>query len=166
MKRLLMVRHAKSSWDEAYVSDFERPLNKRGRRDAPLMGAVLRNQQVDVQYLRSSPAVRALTTARLLAEELSFPLANIVTDDSMYGASALTLQSIIRAIPDSVAHAMIVGHNPGMHALAETLVDFREVNLPTCGIVCADFPVDSWAQVGKGTGRLAFYEYPKRHTRD
>jgi phosphohistidine phosphatase len=166
MKRLLMVRHAKSSWDEAYVSDFERPLNKRGRRDAPIMGAVLRDRNEDVQYIRSSPAVRALTTARLLAEVLSYPLANIVTDDSMYGASAMTLQSIIQSIPDTIDQAMLVGHNPGMHMLAEALVDFREVNLPTCGIVCAEFSTASWAQAGKGTGRLVYFDYPKAHSRD
>ncbi len=166
MKRLVMVRHAKSTWDEAYVSDFERPLNKRGRKDAPLIGRILKEQNIEVAYIRSSPAVRALTTARLLAEELSYPLAEIVADDTMYGASAVTLQSIVRQIPDQVQEAMIVGHNPGMHMLAEALVGFEESNLPTCGVVCAEFPVERWADVAPGTGRMKFYEYPKRHSQD
>ncbi len=166
MKKLYMVRHAKSSWDEAYVSDLERPLNKRGRRDAPLIGGVLRDLGATVDFIRSSPAVRALTTARLLAEELSYPLADIVTEDAMYSAGAATLLNFVRQTPDSAKEVMIVGHNPGMHMLAESLAGFEETNLPTCGVVCVEFPIDRWQDVKPGIGAVKFYEYPKRHVED
>ena len=166
MKKLYIVRHAKSTWDETYVSDFERPLNKRGRRDAPMMGRVLLDLGARVDFIRSSTAVRALTTARLLAEAMSFPLANIVAEDSMYGASASALLHGVKKLPDSAGEAMIVAHNPGVHMLAELLAGFPEANFPTCGIVCVELPIDRWQDSASGTGTMKFYEYPKRHSVD
>ncbi len=163
MKVLYMVRHAKSTWDEAYTTDFDRPLNKRGRHDAPMMGAVLRERGCAPGIIRSSPAVRAITTARYLAEALGFPLADIETLDHMYGASDRGLLAVVHALPDEVSEAMIVGHNPGMHMLAETLVPLDIANLPTCGIVAAEFGVQRWAEIAPMQGALRFYEHPRAH---
>jgi len=163
MKRLYIARHAKSSWDEEYITDFERPLNKRGIRDAPLIGDALRTRGVNLQHLRSSPAVRALTTARLLAYRLSWPEESIVADAAMYGASDDKLHSIVLQLPDDAAEAMLVGHNPGMHMLAERLVGFDEENLPTCAVVGVEFTVERWSDIRELSGTLLFYEYPKLH---
>ena len=166
MKRLYMVRHAKSSWDSAAATDYERPLNKRGLHDAPMMGRILRERGVRIDYLRSSSALRAITTARLLADELKFEERDIISDDNMYGAGHTAMIEMLRNIADNCHDVMLVGHNPGMHMLAEALAGFGESNLPTCGIVCARFEIASWKDIHAGKGMLEFYEYPKRHYRD
>ena len=163
MKTLYIVRHAKSSWKQKTVTDLERPLNKRGLGDAPRMGEILRERETDVRFIRSSPANRALTTAKLIATALGFPPEDIEIDERMYGAGDQQLLAIIRLFPDTVVEAMIVGHNPAMLFLAERLAGFTEDNLPTAGVVCVDFDVPSWSDVASGTGTLRFYEYPKKH---
>ena len=163
MKTLYITRHAKSSWKHAHITDFERPLNKRGHHDAPMMGGILRASGADIRIIRSSPANRAMTTARMIAEELGFPAENIETDERMYGAESRELAAIVQELPDSVDEVMIIGHNPGMMMLAERLAGFDEDNLPTCGIVCVDFDVKSWRDVGPGTGKIRYFEFPKRH---
>lgn len=163
MKTLYIVRHAKSSWKHDNLTDFERPLNKRGHGDAPMMGRILADLGTTIGLLRSSPANRALTTARMLAEELQFPLDSIETDEHMYGAGHKQLFEIVAGFPDDVSDAMIVGHNPGSQYLAEFLTDFNEENLPTCGIVCIDFDVEYWKDILPGSGSLQFFEYPRRH---
>ena len=163
MKTLYIVRHAKSSWKHDNLTDFERPLNKRGHGDAPMMGRILAERGTTIGLLRSSPANLALTTARMLAQELDFPLDSIETDEGMYGASHRQLFETVRSFPDEVAQAMIVGHNPGSQLFAEYLTDFPESNLPTCGIVCIDFECDQWETIQPGSGTLRFYEYPRRH---
>lgn len=163
MKTLYITRHAKSSWKDEHITDFERPLNKRGRHDAPLMGEILRERDADVRVIRSSPANRALVTARMIAEELGYPVENIETDERMYGAGSRELTVIVQMLPDSVDEAMVVGHNPAMMMLAGDLAGFDEDNLPTCGIVCVDFDVTSWRDVCPGEGVIRYFEYPKMH---
>ncbi|MBN1448727.1 MAG: histidine phosphatase family protein [Bacteroidetes bacterium] len=163
MKTLYIVRHAKSSWKHETLTDFERPLNKRGRADAPLMGEILHTRGADVRIIRSSPANRALTTARLIAEGLDFPVENIETDERMYGAGDQQLLAMVRLFPDTTDEAMLVGHNPGMHFLAERLAGFTEDNLPTGAVVCVDFNVSSWSAVAPGMGSIRYVEYPKKH---
>jgi phosphohistidine phosphatase len=163
MKTLFIVRHAKSSWKHEFLSDFERPLNKRGHNDAPMMAQVLHDRGVTVDYIRSSPANRALTTARLLAAGIGYALDHVETDEHMYGAGDRQLQQIVQAFPAAAQTGMVVGHNPGMMMLAERLAGFDEDNLPTCGIVCVTFDVDAWTDVAEGSGTLRYFEYPKKH---
>lgn len=163
MKTLYLIRHAKSSWDHEGLTDFERPLNKRGEGDAPLMGGVLRGHGARPELIRSSAALRAITTAEQLAEVLSFPLDKIVVDEGMYGAAANDLLKIVRSFPDTVQEAMLVGHNPTMHILAERIAAFDEDNLPTCGAICIDFMVETWQEVSDTVGKIRYYEYPKKH---
>ncbi|MCB2203960.1 histidine phosphatase family protein [bacterium] len=164
MKTLFIVRHAKSSWKQEFLTDFERPLNKRGHRDAPVMAAVLKERGVKPDYIRCSPANRALTTARLLAEGLGYDLDHIETDEHMYGAGDRQLKTIVQQLPDSAETAMIVGHNPGMMMLANRLAGFEEDNLPTCGIVCVRFEAETWSAVDDREGTIEYFEYPKKHT--
>jgi phosphohistidine phosphatase len=163
MKTLFVVRHAKSDWSHEGLSDFERPLNKRGRHDAPLMGSVLGERGAKPALIRASAATRAITTARLLAESLSISPDEVVADTAMYGAGPLELLDVVAGFDDDITEAMLVGHNPTMHMLAYRLCGFDEDNLPTCGIVCIDLEMDSWADVHGIRGKLRYYEYPKKH---
>lgn len=163
MKTLYVVRHAKSSWDHEGITDFERPLNRRGRNDAPLMGRVLEELAAQPALIRASAAVRAITTARLIAEAMSLAPDEVVADSAMYGAGPLELLDMVSGFPDDVREAMLIGHNPTMHMLAYRLCGFEEDNLPTCGIVCIDFDMPTWADVHAVRGKLRYYEFPKKH---
>jgi phosphohistidine phosphatase len=163
VKTLYIVRHAKSSWDHDGISDFERPLNKRGHHDAPMMGAVLVGHGARPHLIRSSAAERAIHTARLLAGALSCSEEDIVADEGMYGAGPLELVDVIAGFPEDAREAMVVGHNPTMFMLAYRLGGFDAENLPTCGIVCIDFEMESWKDVRNVRGRIRYFEYPKKH---
>jgi phosphohistidine phosphatase len=161
MKTLYIVRHAKSSWDHEGLTDFERPLNKRGRNDAPLMGTVLKERGAQPAVIRTSAANRAATTARLLAEALDFPLERIEVDAGMYGAGPNDILQSIQQLPADAHEAMLVGHNPTMLMIAHRLGGFLGDNLPTCAIVCIDFYASSWNEAAATQGRIRYYEYPK-----
>jgi phosphohistidine phosphatase len=162
MKTLYIVRHAKSSWDHDGLSDFERPLNQRGHKDAPMMGTRLKHRQAVPAVIRASAANRAITTARLIAEELGYPLDRIEVDAGMYGAGPSDILAIVRELPENAEEAMLVGHNPTMQILAHRLGGFTGDNLPTCGICCIDIEAASWQEAASSTGRIRYYEYPKK----
>jgi phosphohistidine phosphatase len=163
MKRLYLIRHAKSSWKEPMVPDFERPLNKRGKRDAPLMGKRLHSSQLQPDLLISSPAKRAVKTAKIIAEEIGFPKKRIVYDESIYEAGVSALIHLIRHLENSVNQVLLVGHNPGLTMVAEFLTDTAIGNIPTCGIVCVEFPTDSWEKIEAGSGTMLFFDAPKKY---
>ena len=162
MKRLYLIRHAKSSWDDHALSDFERPLNERGQTDAPVMGKRLKQANVQPDCILASPAQRALQTAQILAAELDFPKERIITAKGIYEAGVSDLLKVIRSIEDAFQHVLLIGHNPGMTDLANYLTDARLDNLPTCGVVCADFDVSSWKEVAAGQGTFVFFDCPKQ----
>jgi len=163
MKILYLIRHAKSSWNEEGLSDFERPLNHRGKHDAPFMGKLLKEQKVTADKIISSPAVRAYTTARIIASEINYPVEKIETDKNIYEASPRELLDIIQEVPDSVNTLMLFGHNPGFTMLNNYLSGRQVDNIPTCGISKIEFDVDSWKDVNINTGRLAAFEFPKKY---
>ena len=162
MKRLFLCRHAKSSWKDLSLDDIDRPLNKRGKENAPEMGRRLNAQGIRPDLIISSPAKRALKTARCLAKELDFDKKKIRIMEEIYGAYAEELLEIIRGIDNDAELVIIVGHNPETTVLANILGDLDIDNVPTCGIVALDFSVVSWAQVRKGKGTLAFFDYPRK----
>lgn len=164
MKRLYLVRHAKSSWKDATLEDFDRPLNKRGKQDAPLMGKLFKSHyKLSPDLIVSSPAKRAAKTAKVIAKEIGFPKKQIVYEGAIYEAGVPPLLSVIRKIDDSADQVMLFGHNPGLTMLAEYLIGVVVDNIPTCGIFCIDFDVDSWKEVGEGRGKEVFFDYPKKH---
>lgn len=163
MKRLYLIRHAKSSWEDSDLSDIERPLNTRGKRDAPFMGKHLKEMKVSPDLIVSSPAKRALKTAKIIAKEIGFPKKDIETDESIYLASVSTLLHVIQNIEGSYQQVMLFGHNPGFTELAEYLTNQQFDNIPTCGIVCMDFDIKSWKEVGEGKGMLVSFDYPKKY---
>ncbi len=162
MKRLYLIRHAKSSWKHQDLDDFDRPLNNRGKRDAPNMGKRLKEQNAAPDLLLSSPANRALTTAETIAGEIGYPIENIEADEDIYLAGVTTLLTVIKNITNDHHTVFLFGHNPGFTELANALANIRIDNVPTCGIVCIDFEIASWKQVGVGKGTLVSFEYPKQ----
>ena len=157
-KILYLVRHAKSSWSNSSLTDRERPLNKRGRRSAPDMGRRMAVQGHKPDLIVSSPANRAITTARTIAKELGYDDANIVTDEAMYFGS---MQDVLEGLDDSYNKVMVVGHNPTMtyhmNSLANTSVD----NMPTCAVAVIGFDIPSWADLYSADGELLEYDFPK-----
>ena len=164
MKTLYLVRHGKSSWKYPSLDDFERPLNKRGRKNAPFMGEILKKLKVTPDLVISSPANRAAMTARIIAAAINYPLDNIVYKEAIYEFSDDALFHVINKIDDSVNSSMVVGHNPAINGLANYVGDQPISNIPTCGICCVDLDIPSWAKIGKNCGKISFFEYPKKHT--
>lgn len=161
MKRLTLLRHAKSSWDDASLSDFDRPLNPRGRRNAPEMGRrLLENGQVP-DLLISSPARRAISTARMAAREMGFPEERIIEEPALYHASSAAIIEIVHSLETLADHVMLVAHNPGFTDLANRLSTARIDNIPTAGVFCVDFDVDDWNEVRPHEGVFVYFDYPK-----
>ncbi|MBW2407608.1 MAG: histidine phosphatase family protein [Deltaproteobacteria bacterium] len=164
MKTLYLVRHAKSSWKYPKLDDFERPLNKRGRKNAPFMGRILKKLKVAPDLVISSPANRAAMTARMIASMINYPLEKIRYSESIYEFSEDALISVIKQINDRVNKAMIVGHNPATNGLANYIGDQPIGNIPTSGVCCLELDISSWANISERCGKLKFFEFPKKHT--
>ncbi len=162
MKRLTLVRHAKSSWTEVLLSDHDRDLAERGIRDAPRMGKRINARKLRPSLIISSTAVRAMSTARAIAEALNYPLEFLQSEKELYLASPDKILEIVCAQEDNFSDLMVVGHNPGMTDLANQLLPSLDIdNLPTCGVVAIDFETGSWAKIPEANARLFFYDYPK-----
>ena len=161
MKTLYLIRHAKSSWDYPELTDFERPLNKRGKRDAPIMGQRLKKRSVLPDLMLSSPANRALTTCQIIANEIGYPSTGILTRNEIYHAGSQTLLSIVQSLKDKNQSVMIFGHNPGFTHLANELTSMNLNNIPTCGVFACEFASETWQTIQYGQGKLLFYDYPK-----
>lgn len=162
MKQLLLVRHAKSSWDDASLADHERPLARRGLEDAPRIFQRLAIHGTRLDRVVSSDAVRALCTARLLADGLGLAPADVQRNKNLYLASVAELVDIIRGLDDAADRVALVGHNPGFTQLVNHLVaDLKLDNLPTCGIAGISFACDSWLEAPAAAARLTYLDYPK-----
>jgi len=163
MKRLILVRHAKSSWATPAQDDIDRPLNERGLRNAPDMACRLRERGQVPALAISSPARRALTTAQLMAAELRIAGADIRVEPSLYEASVETWLRVIAALPASAASVLMVGHNPTLTELANRLCHaLRSGNVPTCGVLCLDYDARSWNSVPESRPLEWSFDYPKR----
>lgn len=162
MKRLFLVRHAKSSWDDPSLDDIDRPLNNRGKKNAPEMGIRLRKQGIIPDLLISSPAKRAFSTAKKISEAIGYPNKSIEIDDRLYHGSSNSMLAIIHQLKEKINSVMLFGHNPGFTDFANTLCGINIYNIPTAGIVAIDFGVDSWAEVDYNIGELVFFDYPKK----
>lgn len=157
-KILYLVRHAKSSWADPELSDFERPLNKRGRHDAPEMGRRIKQRNVLPDLIVCSPAKRALQTLQLL----DLPADTVVYDKRIYEASATTLISIVQALNDRFGSAMLIGHNPSMSGLASQLGGVHIANMPTCAVAAIRLCSNHWNDAGSCSGELLDLDYPKK----
>jgi phosphohistidine phosphatase len=160
-KELLLVRHAKSSWDDPYLDDHDRPLNEQGSRNAPEMGKRLQERSILPDFWVSSTALRAITTAEVMAEQNGFPEDQIQQTNDLYHASATELQEFIAGLDDAIGSAILFGHNPGMTSLVANLYGLPIDNLPTCGVVHIQFEDDTWSAVSSAPPARAYFDSPK-----
>jgi len=161
MKILTLVRHAKSDWKDASLSDRQRPLNRRGERDAPEMGRRIVKHGIRPSLIIASPAVRAWTTAKIIANEISYPGEFLQREDSLYHASINDLLDAVVAQDNGFNSLMVVGHNPGLTDFANFLVPGLTSNLPTAGVVSVQFEGDDWSLYQQPATELMTYDYPK-----
>lgn len=162
MKQLFICRHAKSSWKDARLADIDRPLNKRGKMNAPEMGKRLKRRSLKPDLIVSSPARRAIATATGIAGELGISRKRILAEDAVYNSYPAKLVKIIQRVDDAHDRVMIVGHNPEITVLANLLGGLHIDNVPTGGIVALDFDVGSWKKVSEEKGILLFFDYPRK----
>lgn len=162
MKTIYLVRHAKSDWNSAHTSDFERTLNERGMKAAPFMATRLRGKKVRPEVVLSSPAKRALTTAEIFCDILGYPKEHIQKRSEIYEGGAGRLLTIIQQIPDDCTTAMIFGHNPTMTAFSNLLSGNSIDSLVTCGVVRIDMDIESWMEANADSGKLVWYDFPKK----
>lgn len=150
MKTLLLLRHAKSSWENDRLSDFERPLNDRGRRDAPLMGRMIKKHDLIPDRIISSSARRAAHTAELVALDASYD-SDIQYTERLYLAEPETYLAIARKTEDSIDTLMLVGHNPGIEQAIELLTGIED-RMPTAALACIRLPINRWVELKAGKG--------------
>ncbi|MDR3578012.1 MAG: histidine phosphatase family protein [Anaerolineaceae bacterium] len=139
------MRHAKSSWKDHNIQDIERPLNKRGKKDAPFMGQILADKELVPQMILCSPALRARLTAELVAEKSGYR-GEITFNDTFYMAEPAVYAGALSSLPDDVERVMLIGHNPGMEALVQILSGQVE-SLPTSGIAYLVLPIKHWNEI-------------------
>ena len=163
MKTLLVLRHAKSSWNDPALDDHERPLNKRGRRDAPRMGELVREYGLIPDVVISSDAVRARLTAEAVAEAARYA-GEILLDPHLYLACPADILSLLATVRENAETVMIVGHNPGLEQLVEQLTGERQ-DLPTAALAQIGLPIDRWRDLKLSTrGTLVGHWRPEELT--
>jgi phosphohistidine phosphatase len=160
MKTLLLLRHAKSDWDDPSLRDFDRPLAARGERDAPRIGKALRHRGPEPDLIVSSPAARAKATIEAVIKAAKLNL-EVRFNEAVYGASSPELMTLIRRLPDDSSCAMLVGHNPGFEDLVGRLSGSQE-RMPTAALACIEFQIDHWEDANDGEGKLAWLLTPKQ----
>ena len=161
MKTLLIVRHAKSSWDSADISDIDRPLNDRGKRDAPAMAQRLIKAGVGIDRFVSSPAKRARQTAEHFAHAYGKKEKAIRQIPELYHASVPTFQQVVGDLDNSDDAVAIFSHNPGITAFVNTLTEIRLDNMPTCAVFAVKNEVEHWKDFLSGGAKFLFFDYPK-----
>lgn len=162
MKKLFIVRHAKS--DQSFFgNDFERPLNERGKADAPMMAKRLLEKKIKIDALVSSPAVRAKRTAELFAENLKLPKEEIIFISALYHAAPEAFYEVITALPDSLNSVAVFSHNPGITYFVNSLNTKIQVdNMPTCAVFAVETDITHWAGFLKAEKEFLFFDYPKK----
>jgi phosphohistidine phosphatase len=161
MKRLLVIRHAKSSWALAGQEDFERPLNDRGHRDAPMMAERLKKLDIDIDAFISSPANRALTTAGYFAKEFGLHKKDIDQRKELYHAMPAVFFGIIGGLDDNIKTAAIFSHNPGITAFVNMLTQAQVDNMPTCAVFAVKADIKHWKDFESAGKELWLFDYPK-----
>ena len=163
MKQLYLVRHAKSSWSDGQLADFDRPLNSRGKQDAPNMGKHLKTRRgVTLDLVLCSPAKRAKATARRLLREIQYPIEQVVWEDIIYSGNATDLLTLISDIDYHFKSVMVIGHNPYISDMVRFLSKEDIEDMPTCGVFGLAFEVDTWSAIKNERGLKLFYDVPKK----
>lgn len=166
MKTLYLLRHAKSSWDDPDLKDFERPLAARGISDLPLMAErfVARNARLDC--IICSPAVRTKTTAKMFAKQIGFPSDEIGSNPELYFAGSNMFLKAASLLDNEYESAMLVGHNPAITEFVNEMAGSDIDNIPTCGLVQLLLPIDAWSEIEFSKAELVGFDYPKKLSRE
>ena len=162
MKTLTLLRHAKSSWKDAGLIDHDRPLNKRGQHDVPVMAERIQQAGIRPSLILSSTAVRAWTTAKGIANEISYPVEFLQREQRLYHAGVRRIIEVLAEQDVGFNSIMIVGHNPGFTDFANYLLPGLTHNIPTCGVVSVTLDSDDWNFKKHENAELAVYDYPKK----
>jgi phosphohistidine phosphatase len=167
MKVLYLLRHAKSSWAEAGLSDRQRPLNKRGLHDAPVMGKRFAERGESLQRVVSSPALRARTTAELFSETCAFPASGIAQEENLYFLGNRSIENVILSQDDRLENLMLVFHNPDITYFANSIdYDFRIDNVPTCGLLRMNCDIAHWSDWSRDSTTFEYFDFPKNDAGD
>ena len=161
MKTLVLIRHAKSDWQDSEIKDFDRPLNDRGNADAPMMAKELHRLGLKPDLIISSPANRALTTAVSFARQFGYPQGNIKQETIIYNGSYQNYVGVINLISNDIECVFLFGHNPEISVTASYLLNNFYEQVPTAACICIDFDVDDWNEIETEKGKLRFFLYPK-----
>lgn len=162
MKKLTLIRHGKSSWDDPSLSDWERPLKTRGKKDALLIGYKLEKEKIFPDKIISSSAKRAYDSAKRIAECLKYPESKIAITDDIYLAGMLQLVQLIQNLKNKWKHVFLFGHNPYFTELANLYGKNGILNLPTTGVYQISFKCDKWADISLDNGKNTYFLTPKQ----
>lgn len=160
-KKLLLVRHGKSDWGNSQLADFNRPLNPRGEKNAPEMATRILHKNQVPETIVSSPALRALTTAKHFSKIWSIPKEQILLKPEIYEANTTSLLRLLNGINQEYKSIAMFGHNPGLTDFANYLTNEGIYNIPTCGTVLIEFDTEHWEEISCHTGRLVEFDFPK-----
>ncbi len=160
MKRLILIRHSKSSWKDLSLTDFNRPLNNRGKSDGPLMADYLKSKIKKIDYLHSSSSVRTFETSKYFIKQIQF--GKIQYDDSLYHCSATSILNMISSYSDNYQSVMIIAHNPGLTNLINNITNVALDNLPTTGLAEIEFNCNSWSKISYENCNLIDLKFPKQ----
>lgn len=161
MKQLFLIRHAKSSWDDPTISDFERPLNDRGKKDAPEMAKRLGDKKIKLGALVSSPAKRAKKTCKYFEKEFDISKDDIIFEDKLYEAGTQNFLEVVKNLKNKWDSVAIFSHNPGITDFANSLTNERIDNIPTCGIFAVKIKSNHWSDFKEAEKEFLFVDYPK-----
>lgn len=161
MKHLLLVRHAKSSWDDFSIKDFDRPLNDRGKTDAPMMAQRLLSKEIKIDAFIASPAKRARKTAELFAKQFKANKDHVIFIDSLYLANPSIFSEVISKTNSQFDTIAVFSHNDGITAFANTLTSTKADNIPTCGIFAVKIKTKHWSDFAEAEKEFWFFDYPK-----
>ena len=161
MKTLLLVRHAKSSWDTPGMKDFDRPLNERGKGDAPEMAKRVKDKGINIDLLVSSPAKRAKKTAQYFAEVFGEKKGEIKLVDELYLAAPAAFIKTIQSLDDHSSSVAMFAHNPGITEFASSLSNVRVDDMPTCAVYAVQAEVSHWKEFMQAEKKFLFFDYPK-----
>lgn len=161
MKTVLFVRHAKSSWGNFSMSDADRPLNERGKRNAPEMAKRLLNKGVTIDAFLSSPATRAYTTAVLFAQEFEIDSAKIIVIPELYMAGNEVFNRVIAEASAAADTIAVFSHNHGITDFVNSLTEIKVDNMPTCSIFAVSADIENWKDFSAADKKFLFFDYPK-----
>jgi phosphohistidine phosphatase len=161
MKTLILIRHAKSSWDNTILTDFERPLNERGKHDAPQMAKRLKERKIEIDLFISSPAKRARKTAEIFMHEFGLKEKNLLTISGLYDASVEIFLEVVNDIKDKNQSVALFAHNPGITDFINLLECYPVYDMPTCGVFALKIQCEKWKDFKDSDKEFLFFDYPK-----